>query len=106
MGGQPRGMQENIGKAKCTICQTGPDKPYHVLFECKALDNKRDLLLSQIVRCMPSDMPQDYQKIKNKHKASFLISCLQCTCVSYWQVLDMLPNFCTRCMQNGQLSMI
>ena len=69
MGGQPRGMQHNIGKGKCTICQTGPDKPNHVLFECKALYNKRGLLLARIV------------------KASFLISCLQFTYVSDWQVL-------------------
>ena len=87
MGEQPRGMQQNIGKARCTICQTGPDKPYHVLFECKALDNKRGLLLSRMVRCMPSGMTKDYQEMNNEHKASFLISCLQCTYVNDWQAL-------------------
>ena len=83
MGEQPRGMQQNIGQARCRICQTGPDKPYHVLFECKALDNKWSLILSCIVCCMPSGMTQDFQKMNNEHKASFLISCLQCSYVMW-----------------------
>ena len=40
-----------------------------------------------MVRCMPSGMTQDYQEMNNEHKASFLISCLQCTYVNDWQAL-------------------
>ena len=69
------------------ICEIGLDKPHHVLFECKTLDNKRDLLLSRMVRCMPPGMTQDFQKMNSEHKESFLISSLQRTYVSDWQVL-------------------
>ena len=80
-------MQQTIGNARCTICQIELDKPCHVLFEREAQDNKRGLLFSRMVSCIPSGMTQDFQKMNNVHKASFPISCLQCTYVSDWQVL-------------------
>ena len=58
-----KGHAANIGTVRSTICKTVQDKSYHVLFECKALYNKRALLFSQrFTAACPPVSPKIFRK--------------------------------------------
>ena len=57
MGIQPWCMQHNFEKRICQICLTyDNDSPTHVLFECPALTQIRDILWRRVIDNMPHAM--------------------------------------------------
>ena len=75
MGSQPVGMQCDIGRNMCSLCeeQVTPNS-YHVIFVCKSLKEIQNSSLEQILHCMPTGMQIEFIRMHKEEKLRFLLS--------------------------------
>lgn len=87
MGGQPRGMQRNIGFKKCPLCELHEvDTPTHILFSCPELTPTRTKAWHNVLRRMPPAMVIDVESLTLECKTTFILSGLNCiSYVSEWK---------------------
>ena len=87
MGGQPRGIQCNLGVRMCGLCNDRcRENPEHVLFECQILESFRDRAWSQVLSCMPRGMVSSIGCYNNGEKLRFLLLGLRCeSVITEWQ---------------------
>ena len=87
MGGQPRGIQCNLGVRICGLCNDRcRENPAHVFFECQILESFRDRAWSQVLSCMPRGMVNSIECYNNTEKMRFLLSWLKCEgVITEWQ---------------------
>ena len=100
MGGQPRGLQRNMGSNKCGLCGSYTDRytPLHILFKCSVLENVRKTAWQALISAMPPRMAIDIERKNMSERCRFLLSAwggsyimewtdLYCATVSYVHVL-------------------
>ena len=80
MGGQPRGLQCNVGKKLCGICSIRDrDCADHVLFRCSEMVDIREKKWTQVVNSMPPGMAACVEAMVNDNeKTKFVLSGLRC----------------------------
>ena len=89
LGGQPSGMQRNLTKITCKLCESGSrDEPHHVLFDCVSLDMRRILSWPKVVQCMPLGMIRDITECgSSRANTELLLSCLVGSYIPEWGTL-------------------
>ena len=86
MGGQPSGMQRNLSRSKCALCEShSADTPHHVLFICEALGWIRDVKWENVCEKMPNALLHDIRCMSPSDKTEMLLSCFGGTYTSEWQ---------------------
>ena len=86
MGGQPKCMQRNIDKRICLICDTRtPDTALHILLECNALSDVRNVNLLKFKKSMPLVMSICFQGMSREEKLRFLLSPLLSSYIPEWR---------------------
>ena len=75
MGGQPKGLQCNFNSDTCKLCTDHAlDNPTHVLFDCKALEEDREVMSSLLLQSMPHAMSTSYVELSINRKLRFLLA--------------------------------
>ena len=78
-GRQPVGLQRNFSSSICKLCTNScRETSLHVLFECDALNNIRETLISNIVCAMPQNMSNSFLSLNNCDRYTILITGLHC----------------------------
>ena len=63
-GCQPKGLQCNIGRTFCNICdKRAIDNSLHVLLKCDALNVLREACMNSILQSMPDNMKTSYSQL-------------------------------------------
>ena len=76
---QPRGLQCNIGRTFCKICNNrAVDDSLHVLLKCEALIIPRETGINSIIQSMPDNMKTSYSQLTDLDKIVFMLSGLKC----------------------------
>ena len=88
LGSPPSGMQCDIGKHTCSLCNehVKPDA-YHCLFACDSLRDIRQKSMERIRLSMPSGMQIDFDKMKSSQKLNFLLSGFNIKYTREWRIL-------------------
>ena len=88
MSSQPVGMQYDLGKSHCSLCDTH-NKPdaFHCIFECNPLKEVSQKELHHIKQCMPSGMQIDFDKMTASKKLDFLLSGFNVKYTREWKQL-------------------
>ena len=75
MGGQPKGLQCNFNSDTCKLCTDHAlDNPTHVLFDCKALEEDREVMSNLLLQSMPHAMSTSYVELSINRKLRFLLA--------------------------------
>ena len=78
-GCQPKGLQCNIGRTFCNICdKRAIDNSLHVLLKCDALNVLREACMNSILQSMPDNMKTSYSRLTDAEKIVFMLSGLNC----------------------------
>lgn len=75
MGSQPVGMQCDIGRHECSLCDESvkPDA-HHCIFVCGPLEEIRQQSISRIRHCMPTGMQIEFDRMTAFQKLHFILS--------------------------------
>ena len=95
MGGQPRGMERNLGKTSCQLCPLmANDNPQHVMFECVELKICRDKSWPLVIRSMPRGMAREIETMNAKEATAFVLAGFRCPFIPEWtEVYEKLALF-------------
>ena len=88
LGVQPKGFQNNFGGTSCILCGLYLNEScVHILFQCSAMDERREHWLNSIKSLMPTAMLEGFTEMSILHKCEFLLSGLHNCYVQEWDAL-------------------
>ena len=84
-GAQPKPFQCNFDEYHCCLCTDfSRDTAEHILFECTALYDLRNVHLSKLRFVMPFAMKNEFMNMNNRERLYFLLSGLNCEFCPEW----------------------
>ena len=88
MGGQPCKLQRNFDSKTCKLCsENSKDDLTHVLFNCLALSELRNLHLYALSNVMPQAMKNTFDTMSVNEKIIFMLSPLHSGYIPEWNVI-------------------
>ena len=83
LGGQPHGLQRNLGKSVCGLCGNREDAS-QVVFDCIELNDIRNCKIVRVYENMPNAMRLSIEGMSIREKAVFFLSPLKSKYVLEW----------------------
>ena len=84
-GAQPKPFQCNFDEYLCFMCTDfARDSAEHILFECDALSDLRNIYLCKMRFVMPYAMKRDFNNMNNRKKLYFMLSGLESEFCTEW----------------------
>ena len=84
-GTQPKQFQCNFNEYYCRLCTIfSRDTAEHILFECTALNDIRNMYFSKLKFVMPFAMKRELMNMNNREKLYFLLSGLESEFCTEW----------------------